>query len=61
MLITKEELANRLGISTTSVLRLCGEGLPKINVGLSERKRKLRFRFEQVVEWFEIREKLRSR
>jgi predicted DNA-binding transcriptional regulator AlpA len=60
-LITKEELAERLGISTSSVVRLCGQGLPSINVGVGERNRKLRFRMSDVEDWFIMREKLRSR
>ena len=60
-LITKEELADRLSLSTSSIVRLCRQGLPSINVGVGERNRKLRFRMSDVEDWFVMREKLRSR
>lgn len=61
MLLTKEELAKELGISVASVLRHCDKGLPKINVGVSEQKRKLRFNLDKVMAWFEANEKLNAR
>lgn len=61
-LLTKEELANYLGISTTLISRHCRKSdFPKINVGLSEKKKKLRFRLGEVLEWFERRNRLKNR
>lgn len=61
-LLTMEELAQRLKVSKDSVKRHCKKSdFPKINVGLSEKKKKLRFRYSEVLEWFERRNRLKNR
>ncbi len=44
--ITKDELANRLGVSVSFVSKLMNEGLPCLKIG-----RSVRYRLSDVVSW----------
>lgn len=46
MLLNKEQLSEKLGVSVTTVNRLMAKGMPKIKVGKS-----VRFEYNDVVSW----------
>lgn len=57
-LLTAKDVANRLGVSALTVIRLADAGaLPAVEVAKRERRRILRFRTEAVEKFITTREK----